>query len=351
VTARKSPLRSSAPVAASHHPYGGRVVSSEREDVVEEYADHLTTTTNRFGRPFSPKTVKAYLKSVYALDRWLTETGRNGDFAEHCNVSTLNTFFRAYYMAYDMPKSPDGKGGYTGGTNTLQRNLRPFLVWLSEEFDIPDVHADKKYQRYSAPKAGKPKTLSEDFVGDMLKATGNGRAKDFETVRNHAIVRVLTEGLRAEELLRLDVDHLDLPGGLLYVVPLKGDRNSKDTRAIPLQPSTVKALRRYLRYRASHKMAKEAPVWLGTRNRARLTYSGLYRLVKRLAEAEGYDPKLVSPHSYCHTWCDDLLSRGVSGQNVMTIRGWKSPAMLQRYGADQATVRAVAAVSALGDRY
>jgi site-specific recombinase XerD len=74
-------------------------------------------------------------------------------------------------------------------------------------------------------------------------------------------------------------------------------------------------------------------------------------MVKRRAEEAGYDSSEVSPHSYCHTWTDDLLSSGVSGENVMAVLGWKSPAMLRRHAHDQASQRAVTAVHQLGDRY
>ncbi|WSZ04822.1 site-specific integrase [Streptomyces sp. NBC_00872] len=176
--------------------------------------------------------------------------------------------------------------------------------------------------------------------------------KDFETVRDHAIIRVLTEGLRAEELLSLRVQDLDLSGHTLVVVPLKGNRDSIDGRIIPLQPKTVKALTRYLRVRSAHALADSSQaLWLGTRSRKAVQYMGLYRMVKKRAEQAGYDPSCVSPHSFCHTWCDDLQTAGVSGENIMAIRGWKSPAMLRRYGADMASTRAVNAVQGLGDRH
>lgn len=188
----------------------------------------------------------------------------------------------------------------------------------------------------------------------MLKATGNGspKVRDFQTVRDHAILRVLTEGLRSDELLNLRVQDLDLARGTLVVVPIKMDRNSLDGRVIPLQPKTVKALSRWLRVRATHKRANTDDwLWLGTRNRSRLLYAGLHGLVKKWAEVAGYDPSAVSPHSFCHTWADDLKAAGVSGEHIMAIRGWKSSAMLRRYGADMASTRAVNAVQGLGDRY
>ncbi|UUU23313.1 tyrosine-type recombinase/integrase [Streptomyces sp. DSM 40750] len=361
--ARKSPLRTQQRSAgvdpASPSLPAPRVVRAVKgaEDArlaqISELELHLSTTTNRQGRPFQRRTINAYKYAATQLHHWLTAQKTAGDFTA-VDTGTLNRFFRWYYQTHDVPKSQDGKGGYTGGTNTVQRNLRALFSYLSEEYDTTDPYRDPKLQKYATPPMGKPKTLSTDFVSDMLKATGNGspKTKDFQMVRDHAIIRVLTEGLRSDELLNLRVQDLDLAGGTLVVIPIKMDRNSVDGRIIPIQPKTVKALSRWLRARATHKLADRTDwLWLGTRNRSKLLYAGLHRLTKKWAEEAGYDPAAVSPHSFCHTWADDLKAAGVSGEHIMAVRGWKSPAMLRRYGADMASKRAVDAVHALGDRY
>lgn len=349
--------------------------------LIAELELHLSTTNNRRGRPYQRKTIQAYVNAARSLDRWLSEhasehvttlpgtssrgnargkgkTRQSAGVAElsflGVETATLNRHLRWWYETFDVPKSQDGKGGYTGGTNTQSRNLRALFSYLAEEYEHPNPYQDPKLHNYAAPALGKPKTLSEDFINDTLQVTGNGspRVRDFETVRDHALLRVLTEGLRAEEILNLRTIDLDLPNATLVVVPLKDGRNTQDGRLIPLQPKTVKALQRYLRVRVEqHKRHTDEWLWLGTRNRSRLLYAGLHRMTKRRAEQAGYEPEHVSPHSWCHTWCDDLLSSGVSGENVMAIRGWKSASMLRRYGADMASQRAVNAVHQLGDRY
>lgn len=361
--ARKSPLRAQQRTRTTEPADTGtptlRAVKAvkgaedAREALIAELELHLSTTTNRNGRPFQRRTVNAYKYAATQLHHWMTAQRISGDFTA-VDIATLNKYFRWYYKTHDVPKSQDGKGGYTGGTNTAQRNLRALFSYLAEEYDHPNPYGDPKLQKYATPPLGKPKTLSVDFVTDMLKATGNGspKVKDSQTVRDHAILRVLTEGLRSDELLNLRVQDLDLSRGTLVVLPLKMDRNSVDGRVIPIQPKTIKALARYLRLRATHKRAeRDDALWLGTRNRSRLLYAGLYGLVKKYAEEAGYDPAAVSPHSFCHTWADDLKAAGVSGEHIMAIRGWRSPAMLNRYGKDMASTRAVDAVQGLGDRY
>ncbi|WAX79961.1 tyrosine-type recombinase/integrase [Streptomyces sp. KMM 9044] len=344
---------------------------------MSDYATHLRASNNKRGRPYAEKTVTAYTKAARTLDRWLSTSpqvsaaqadisaaqragvAQPTSFLE-CDAPALNLFFRAHYDG--------GKGDRQGGTHTLQRNLRPFFIkWLEAEYDHENPYNDARLQSYAHPEDVRPQTLSVEFIRDLLQVTGGGnpRVLAFEKVRDHAIVRVLTEGLRAEELLSLRLDHLHLDQGLIGpVTPLKEARASGEGRIIPLRPRTVVAITRYLRARESHRRANpNSPdytewLWLGTRDRDRLTYSGLYRMLNRRAADAGYgnpdnpDSKsIVHPHQFRHTTVDDLLSAGVSEGDVMTIAGWKDPTMLRRYAADMAATRAVNAVKRMGDRY
>lgn len=348
----KSPLRASTATRTTGTVGAARLravpdgQASSRTDMLAEFTLFLRTSTNRSGRPYQERTVQTYRDAVIALDSWMTRKRIAGDFTA-CNVSTLNDFFRWYWTTYDKPQG----SGYTGGTNTKQRNLRHLFTWLEQEYEHPHPYKDGSLKRYGAPEQGKPKTLSSDFVADMLKATGSGspRVRDFERLRDHAIIRVLTEGVRAEELLTLTMETVNLEQGLIQVVPLKGARGGKAGRLVPLQPKTVLALTRYIRARQAHKLNESEWLWLGTRNRGHLKYSGLYRMLNRRAQEAGYEA--VAPHMFRHTWTDDLLSAGVSPEDVMEVGGWKDRSMLKRYAADMATSRALKAVGKLGDRY
>src|SRR5258707_12601144 len=94
-----------------------------RAALIAELELHLSTTTNKHGRPFQRRTVNAYKYAATQLHNWLTAQHISGDFTA-VDTAVLNKFFRWYYQEHDVPKSQDGKGGYTGGTNTVQRNLR-----------------------------------------------------------------------------------------------------------------------------------------------------------------------------------------------------------------------------------
>ncbi|MEU2302799.1 site-specific integrase [Streptomyces antibioticus] len=226
--ARASALRAPRRVAESatdtdtrsHTAASVRALTSPedvRAALISELDLHLSTTTNKHGRPFQRRTINAYVNAGKALSSWIgasqhvNAAGVEVTAFTDVDVSTANAFFRWWYQTNDVPKSQGGKGGYTGGVNTTQRNLRALFVYLSEE-----------------------------FIQDTLDITawGPGR-KDFETTRDHVLLRVLTEGLRAEEILNIRLQDLDLQGAVLVVVPLKMDRNSVDGRVIP--PAQVRS--------------------------------------------------------------------------------------------------------------
>src|ERR1700722_13041890 len=70
-------------------------------------------------------------------------------------------------------------GARQGGTHTLQRNLIQLFGFLERERGCTSPYTDG-LNRYAAVK-GRPKTLSGEFIDDLLEVTGGGRARDFET--------------------------------------------------------------------------------------------------------------------------------------------------------------------------
>jgi len=44
------------------------------------------------------------------------------------------------------------------------------------------------------PVKSRPSTLAEEFIRDLLEVTGGGRATSFVDIRDHGMIRILTEG-------------------------------------------------------------------------------------------------------------------------------------------------------------
>jgi integrase/recombinase XerD len=199
------------PVADAGFQRAGLSPAERRQMMISEYGEWLRTQTNRHGRPFQAESISAYRDAAVALSSWMTSVGLEADFTR-CDTAALNRFFRAYLAAHSQ-----------GGTNTKQRNLRHLFTWLASEYGHPHPYSDALL-RY-APVKVRPSTLAADFIRDLLTVTGDGRARGFHDARDHAMIRMLTEGVRRAELVQIRLD--DLAADLIArpcirAVPLKG---------------------------------------------------------------------------------------------------------------------------------
>jgi hypothetical protein len=173
---RKSPLRLAA---AGERAFpvrqpGGRLPPAQlRAMMISEFEEWLRSRTNKEQRPFQEETILAYAKAARVLDACMTDHDVDGDFTA-CDTALLNRFFRDYHDAHTR-----------GGTNTKQRNPRHLFTWLEANYDHPHPYTDDP-SRY-APSAGRPSTLSADFIKDLLAVTGSGHGKTFADIRDHAL--------------------------------------------------------------------------------------------------------------------------------------------------------------------
>ncbi len=120
----------------------------------------------------------------------MTANSMDGDFTA-VDTAMLNRYFREYYQAHGQ-----------GGTHTQQRNLIQLFNYLQREYRHPTPYTAGLI-RYAEVR-GRPKTLSPAFIDDLLDVTGGGKARDFETARDHAMIRILrSEGVRRQELLSM----------------------------------------------------------------------------------------------------------------------------------------------------
>jgi integrase len=187
----------------------------------------------------------------------MTAESIDGDFTV-ADTALLNRFLRDYFRQHSQ-----------GGTHSQQRNMRHLFSYLARETGHPHPCTDKLH-RYSEQKQRRPATLPADFIKDLLEVTGNGRARDFAGARDHAIIRILTEGIRRAELLGMAMSALPddlIRNPVIRVVPLKGARTSGQGRLVLLTPSSARTFAIYLRVRRSHRLADSDWVRPSTCNR------------------------------------------------------------------------------------
>jgi integrase/recombinase XerD len=202
------------------------------------------------------------------------------------------------------------------------------------------------------------KALSDEQVQALYGALAERKRT---RLRDTALLAVLSHGLRASEVVGLNVGDYD--GRRLHI------RAAKDgsTGRVPLDADARGAIETYLEWREEQGelIDKDAPMFLNQsfnprfrgqgedrsiEHQNRLSYRGIYNMVKelgRVAQAkllehgraiEAAQLKQVHPHQLRHTYASNLVLGGMDAYLAMALTRHKSIAVFQRY-SNQARTR------------
>lgn len=132
-----------------------------------------------------------------------------------------------------------------------------------------------------------PYLYSTSEIAALMDAANSARF-GFTAVMCRTLIGLLAvTGMRVSEALRLDNDDIDWERGVLVIRQSKFDRS----REVPLHPSTLEALRTYVRVRDERSRPPRSASLFVSWTGARLSYGGIHWHFKRLVHKAGLEPK------------------------------------------------------------
>jgi len=169
-----------------------------------------------------------------------------------------------------------------------------------------------------------PKNLTVDEMFTLLDGIAGG---DLAAIRDRALLEFLyATGLRVGELASLDLDAIDLTGGLVRALG-KGNKE----RIVPFGAKAGEALRRWLAASESMRAGRRDAdaVFLNLRG-GRLTDRSVRRILDRRIREAAINAR-VSPHALRHTFATHMLGAGADLRAIQELLGHASLSTTQRY--------------------
>ena len=252
----------------------------------------------------------------------------------NCGLPELRAFF--HYLNHGHKDG--GRWGNSTHKNTVKplspgrvkafhSTFRTFFNWLVEEGVLPATPMKRIPPPIDRPDQIQP--FSDDQINALLKsATRSQSPKRDETL----LLIMLDTGVRACELMGLDIGDVDLTGCQLTVRYGKGGKS----RCCPFSRETRKMIYQYLKERGITEADKNAPLFVserGPRTGDRLQQYALIHIYRRLGIAGKVTGVRCSPHTMRHTFAISFLRAGGNVFTLKTILGHESLAMTNRYVA------------------
>jgi integrase/recombinase XerD len=266
-----------------------------------------------FERGLSRNTLEAYRSDLLQFGRFLEGRELDAVTASSADVSDFLT------------ELASGNGRPAASPATIQRKaacLRSFYRHLRRE----GVRDSDPTATLSGPRRGRrlPKVLNRD---EVLRLLEQPKGTDPSGLRDRALLELMYAcGLRASEAIGVDVQDVDLEGGVLRA---RG-KGSKE-RVVPIGSKAVDATRIYLaRGRPKLVRDREEPSVFVNFRGERLTRQGLYKIVRRHAASAGLADRM-SPHTLRHTFATHLLAGGCDLRSVQEMLGHADVATTQIY--------------------
>ena len=254
----------------------------------------------------APRTVDAYRRDLEHFARFL------GSAPSRATTEELER-----YLAQQRA---DGLSGATIARRIAAlRSLYRHLMLLGARADNPaaELSPPRRVRRL-------PRTLSPSEAERLIDAA-NGTTP--RSLRDSAIVELLYgAGLRVSELVSLERGSVDLDQRIVRAL----GKGSKE-RIVPIGRRAAESLRRYLSRGRPYLERRQRPELFLNAKGGPLTRSGVFLILRKLAEKAGLEPGRVHPHLLRHSFATHLLEGGADLRSVQEMLGHADLATTELY--------------------
>jgi integrase/recombinase XerD len=277
------------------------------EVIITEFKQHLKV------KGYAEQTLKAYRLNLDQFKRYLEKQ-------EIQDLRKVNPAILREYQAQIMQEP-----WTLAGKAIKLRSVQRLFAWLSRGNRLLlDPAEDLQEPKTPHRKLGTVLTIQE-----MQTLLQQPDLRWPMQVRDRAVLEVFySTAIRLDELLNLEIYHVDLKDQVLYIRKAK----AKNQRVVPLGKTAAFYLKKYLMevrpYFAKHN-ARERKLFL-LQNGAPLTPDTVYiglRQYRRKARIK----KPVSPHTFRRTCATHLLQQGADIRYIQQLLGHKSLGTTQIY--------------------
>lgn len=242
----------------------------------------------------SSDTIKTYKTQLTKFFSWLESNNESAEPEEITSIDAVE--YRSYLQ--EQGKKP-------ATINTALRSIEAYCTWLVGEGRMSHNPLSKVKKVEQVQEI--PKWLDKSEKYRLIRTAIHEKDKRNETI----VLTLLLAGLRASEIINLTPEDVALSErkGSITVKAGKGNKR----RVVPIPRDLRECLGEYLTERATKR-------WLFDSQRGeKLTYIGLYQFIDSIGKKAGIDD--LTPHVLRHTYCHDLVNKGVRIELVAKLAG------------------------------
>ena len=254
-------------------------------------------------RQYSPNSIQNHRLDMLRFQDWLAREGET-DLARLQQITPRNIMDYQMFLAKRLKQR---------SINRHLSSLKLFFKFLEEESGLKNgnpmdlVSFPKVYQDL-------PTMLTPAEVTLLLEAPSESH---YLGLRDKAMMELLySSGLKLNELMALNVEHLELDLGFVLVA-------GRRERMVPLTDQAKALLQRYVEEsRAQRLLYPEANCLFPGRNGTRISRVGIWKLIKKYAhQASIY--KNFNPRTLRHAFAIHLILGGMDLDGIKFLFGYR----------------------------